>query len=102
MYFKSKCYDCLPKELFQHMWLILFLYLSSSSTTHVIASNLPHAKLKELHINQNVVKPEWITDSIKEGKLLPVHSYLLAVHKTNKDQGSLNKFVKQKSSSGTK
>jgi len=50
--------------------------------------------------NQNVVKPEWITDSIKKGQLLPVHPYLLAVHKANKNHNSISKFVNQISNTG--
>ena len=59
----------------------------------MIASNLPHAKLKELRPNQNIVQPQWITDSIEAGKLLPVHPYLLLVNKACKDQSFMNKFV---------
>ena len=72
----------------------------SSSTTHIIASNLAYAKIKGLKPNQIVVYPQWITDSIKEGKLLPVHSYLIAAHGMIKNQETLEKFMKPSSSKG--
>lgn len=53
------------------------MYYSRSKTTHVIASNLPHAKRKELRPDQKVVKPEWIVDSLKAKELLPHEDYLL-------------------------
>lgn len=48
----------------------------SSKTTHTVASNLPYSKIKNLK-NQIVVMPDWITDSIKAGKLLHHQNYLL-------------------------
>ncbi|VVC24976.1 Hypothetical protein CINCED_3A018327 [Cinara cedri] len=51
-------------------------------TTHVIASNLPTAKLKLLK-QYRIVKPEWISDSIKAGKLLNFKDYLLFIDKPN-------------------
>ena len=53
----------------------LYEYALSSSVTHVIATNLPTAKIKNLR--DVVCKPEWITDSVEAGKRLPVHDYLL-------------------------
>uniref|UniRef100_A0A8B9LS01 DNA repair protein REV1 n=1 Tax=Astyanax mexicanus TaxID=7994 RepID=A0A8B9LS01_ASTMX len=37
------------------------LYYSRSQTTHIIATNLPNSKIKELK-EEKVVRPEWITD----------------------------------------
>lgn len=51
-------------------------YHRPNITTHIIASNLPTAKLKLLK-QFKVVKPEWISDSLKEGKLLNYDGYLL-------------------------
>ncbi|KAG8201801.1 hypothetical protein JTE90_027284 [Oedothorax gibbosus] len=51
-------------------------YYITNKTTHVIASNLPHSKMKNLK-TQTVVTADWITDSIKAGKLLPHQDYLL-------------------------
>ncbi|XP_072383055.1 DNA repair protein Rev1 [Diabrotica undecimpunctata] len=47
-----------------------------SSTTHIIASNLPNVKIKHLGTTP-IVKPAWITDSIDFGKLLDYRRYLL-------------------------
>ncbi|KAF0307170.1 DNA repair protein REV1 [Amphibalanus amphitrite] len=46
------------------------------ATTHIIASNLPHAKLKQ-HQRKLVVRPEWITESLSAGRLLDYRQYLL-------------------------
>lgn len=64
------------------------MYYSRSKTTHVIASNLPHAKRKELRPDQKVVKPEWIVDSLKAKELLPYADYLLIPL----DNGSQNRI----------
>lgn len=56
-------------------------------TTHVIASNLPTAKLKLLK-QYKVVKPEWISNSLKERKLLNYRDYLLFIDKA--DQPKIN------------
>ncbi|XP_028656450.2 DNA repair protein REV1 [Erpetoichthys calabaricus] len=52
------------------------MYYSRSKTTHIIASNLPNSKIKELK-GEKVVRPEWITDSIKAGRLLSYLQYQL-------------------------
>lgn len=57
-------------------------YHRSDFTTHIIASNLPNAKLKLLK-QYKVVKPEWISDSLKEGKLLNYKDYLLFINQPN-------------------
>ncbi|GFT55735.1 DNA repair protein REV1 [Nephila pilipes] len=51
-------------------------YYSRSHTTHVIASNLPKSKMKDLK-TKVIVTANWVTDSIKEGKLLSYQKYLL-------------------------
>ncbi|GFY73330.1 DNA repair protein REV1, partial [Trichonephila inaurata madagascariensis] len=51
-------------------------YYSRSHTTHVIASNLPKSKMKDLK-TKIIVTADWITDSIKAGELLPYQKYLL-------------------------
>ncbi|XP_077393024.1 DNA repair protein REV1 isoform X2 [Festucalex cinctus] len=56
-------------------------YYSRSKTTHIIANNLPNSKIQELK-GEKVIKPGWITDSIKAGHLLPyLHYQLYAKHK---------------------
>lgn len=52
------------------------VYYSRSKTTHIIANNLPNSKIQELK-GQKVIRPQWITDSIKAGKLLPYMQYQL-------------------------
>lgn len=37
------------------------VYYSRSSTTHIIANNLPNSKVQALK-GQKVIRPEWITD----------------------------------------
>ncbi|XP_077583664.1 DNA repair protein REV1 [Stigmatopora nigra] len=56
-------------------------YYSRSKTTHIIANNLPNSKIQELR-GEKVIQPRWITDSVKEGRLLPyLHYQLYAKHK---------------------
>lgn len=52
------------------------VYYSRSKTTHIIANNLPNSKIQELK-GEKVIRPEWITDSVKAGQLLPYLKYQL-------------------------
>ncbi|XP_024142544.1 DNA repair protein REV1 isoform X1 [Oryzias melastigma] len=52
------------------------VYYSRSKTTHIIANNLPNCKIQDLK-GEKVIRPEWITDSIKAGQLLPHLKYQL-------------------------
>ncbi|XP_041856997.1 DNA repair protein REV1 isoform X1 [Melanotaenia boesemani] len=52
------------------------VYYSRSKTTHIIANNLPNCKIQELR-GEKVIRPEWIIDSIKAGRLLPYLQYQL-------------------------
>ncbi|XP_004704398.1 DNA repair protein REV1 isoform X1 [Echinops telfairi] len=52
------------------------VYYSRSKTTHIIATNLPNAKIKELK-GEKVIRPEWIVESIKAGRLLSCIPYQL-------------------------
>ncbi|XP_064643309.1 DNA repair protein REV1-like isoform X2 [Lineus longissimus] len=61
-------------------------YYSRTSVTHIIASNLPDSKIKDLK-DKKVVKPQWITDSIKAEKLLPYQSYVLYSGHSTKQRG---------------
>ncbi|CAH1257907.1 DNA repair protein REV1-like isoform X2 [Branchiostoma lanceolatum] len=63
------------------------VYPSRSHTTHVIASNLPDRKIKDIK-DKKVVQPQWITDSIKAGCLLSHVPYML--YRRDHAQGSLN------------
>ncbi|XP_006887857.1 PREDICTED: DNA repair protein REV1 isoform X2 [Elephantulus edwardii] len=64
------------------------VYYSRSKTTHIIATNLPNAKIKELK-GEKVIRPEWIVESIKAGKLLSYIPYQLYT-KQSSVQKSLN------------
>ncbi|XP_018557791.2 LOW QUALITY PROTEIN: DNA repair protein REV1 [Lates calcarifer] len=52
------------------------VYYSRSKTTHIIANNLPNSKIQELK-GEKVIRPEWITESVKAGRLLPYLQYQL-------------------------
>ncbi|XP_028447411.1 DNA repair protein REV1 isoform X2 [Perca flavescens] len=52
------------------------MYYSRSKTTHIIANNLPNSKIQELK-GEKIIRPEWIPDSIKAGRLLPYFQYQL-------------------------
>ncbi|KAM4561114.1 DNA repair protein REV1 isoform 2-T2 [Fundulus diaphanus] len=58
------------------------VYYSRSKTTHVIASNLPNCKIQELR-GEKVIRPEWITESIQAGRLLPYLKYQLYAKQKN-------------------
>lgn len=62
-------------------------YYSQKTTTHIIATNLPFSKIQQLK-NKKVIRPEWITDSIKAGKLLPESGYYL--YNLSRNQQTLN------------
>ncbi len=55
----------------------VYHHYESSRTTHIIASNLPDTKVKNLKGNEIICKPSWITDSLKAEKLLDFTNYLL-------------------------
>ncbi|XP_070607090.1 DNA repair protein REV1 isoform X2 [Erythrolamprus reginae] len=62
------------------------IYYSRSKTTHIIATNLPNAKIKELK-GEKVVRPDWIVDSIKAGRLLSYIPYQLYTKQTSIQKG---------------
>nr|XP_056717743.1 DNA repair protein REV1 isoform X2 [Euleptes europaea] len=62
------------------------VYYSRSKTTHIIATNLPNAKIKELK-GEKVVRPEWITESIKAGRLLSHIPYQLYTKQSSIQKG---------------
>lgn len=51
-------------------------YYSRSKTTHIIASNLPDTKVKNMN-TERIVNPKWITDSLRAGRVLDYTKYLL-------------------------
>ncbi|XP_047601017.1 DNA repair protein REV1 isoform X3 [Lutra lutra] len=62
------------------------VYYSRSKTTHIIATNLPNAKIKELK-GEKVIRPEWIMESIKAGRLLSCIPYQLYSKQSNMQKG---------------
>ncbi|XP_032053428.1 DNA repair protein REV1 isoform X2 [Aythya fuligula] len=70
------------------------VYYSRSKTTHIIATNLPNAKIKELK-GEKVVRPEWIMESIKAGRLLSHIPYQLYTKQSSVQKGlSFNSICK--------
>ncbi|CAN7986236.1 unnamed protein product [Ixodes hexagonus] len=63
-------------------------YYKRKPKSYMIATNLPLAKLKDLR--DYVVTPNWITDCVKAGKLLPVQDYLLHSPDLKKGQQQIN------------
>ncbi|KAF9188156.1 deoxycytidyl transferase [Haplosporangium sp. Z 11] len=49
-------------------------FLSKSQITHIIASNLTQAKMKEFR-NYKVARPAWIVESVRANRLLPWHKF---------------------------
>nr|XP_045003666.1 DNA repair protein REV1 isoform X3 [Jaculus jaculus] len=62
------------------------VYYSRSKTTHIIATNLPNAKIKELK-GEKVIRPEWIVESIKAGRLLSYIPYQLYTKQSSAQKG---------------
>ena len=60
----------------------VFHHYQNHRTTHIIASNLPDVKVRALKGDEKIVKPEWITASVKAGKLLDYSNYLLYTHQS--------------------
>lgn len=54
-----------------------------SHTKFIVASNLPDVKIRSASLTKNVVRPEWITDCLKENRLLDYTNYLLHTKKNS-------------------
>ncbi|XP_046857755.1 DNA repair protein REV1-like isoform X2 [Xenia sp. Carnegie-2017] len=65
-------------------------YYSKSKCTHIIATNLPDSKIKDLK-TEKVVHPNWIVESIRHGTLLPYRQFLLYGGKN--DAGTATTFI---------
>lgn len=73
-------------------------YLRPHTTTHLIASNLPYTKIVAYRKAQKplpLCKPEWITDSIKAGKVLDYRDYLLYSQCTKNQPAIFSHLTKQ-------
>ncbi|KAJ4444916.1 hypothetical protein ANN_06715 [Periplaneta americana] len=66
--------DMLKRIMMQHGGI--YHHYQTEKTTHIIASNLPNCKMKLIR-TLKIVKPDWIVDSVKEGRLLDYRQYLL-------------------------
>ncbi|KAI1810567.1 impB/mucB/samB family protein [Poronia punctata] len=64
----------LHRELVQHGAGFLQYLDSKTMATHIIASSLPPKKMVEFN-KYRIVKPAWVMDSIKAGRLLPWSEY---------------------------
>ncbi|KAI2618495.1 impB/mucB/samB family protein [Hypoxylon sp. NC1633] len=64
----------LHRDLVQHGAGFLQYLDSKTMATHIIASSLPPKKMVDFS-KYRMVKPAWVTDSIKAGKLLPWSDY---------------------------
>ncbi|KAF7721374.1 deoxycytidyl transferase [Apophysomyces ossiformis] len=72
-------------------------YLSKTTVTHIIASNLTNRKMHEFRAYK-VVKPTWITDSIKANKLLPWTQYrVIPKHQAQKELSFLKSMTEKDS-----
>ncbi|KAG8258420.1 deoxycytidyl transferase [Homalodisca vitripennis] len=75
-------------------------YFRNGKTTHIIATNLPDTKVKQLK-HMNVVKPDWIVESIAAGRLLDFRQYLLYSHQSKTQPKLMFKPVSEPSTSST-
>ncbi|KAK2985827.1 hypothetical protein RJ640_018693 [Escallonia rubra] len=76
-------------------------YFSRHSVTHIICSNLPNSKIKNLRSFSGglpVVKPTWVLDSVAANKLLRVPYQLDQVASENCNQAKLSAFFALKNS----
>ncbi|KAI1401073.1 impB/mucB/samB family protein [Hypoxylon fuscum] len=64
----------LHHDLVQHGAGFLQYLDSKTMATHIVASSLPPKKMVDFS-KYRIVKPAWVTDSIKAGKLLPWSDY---------------------------
>ncbi|XP_026280569.1 DNA repair protein REV1 [Frankliniella occidentalis] len=76
-------------------------YFSTQHTTHIIASNLPDVKIKQLkNLHINIVKPEWITACLNASLQVDFRPYLLYSHQS-KTQPSIRSFAGPAASTST-
>ncbi|KAI0013383.1 impB/mucB/samB family protein [Xylariaceae sp. FL0662B] len=64
----------LHRDLVQHGGGFLQYLDAKTMATHIIASSLPPKKMVDFN-KYRVVKPQWVTDSIQAGRLLPWSDY---------------------------
>eukprot|EP00850_Spirogloea_muscicola_P002658 SM000010S04296 [mRNA] locus=s10:703471:709607:- [translate_table: standard] len=78
-------------------------YYSRERVTHIVCANLPDGKLKEYRKMWSlppIVKPGWVTDSIKAGRLLRASDYQLErLAYDHPGQQNLSGFLKESTAS---
>ncbi|PJF17322.1 hypothetical protein PSACC_02828, partial [Paramicrosporidium saccamoebae] len=62
----------------------------ASPVTHMIATTPSDTEIGQLQLERLVVKPQWITDSIRDKRLLPVDEYQLCAQAHNKNPSTLS------------
>lgn len=73
-------------------------YINTQKTTHIIASNLPDVKIKQMKsLLINIVKPEWITACLKAKHQVDFRPYLLVSHQS-RTQPSIQTYAGPSSS----
>jgi nucleotidyltransferase/DNA polymerase involved in DNA repair len=82
------------KQIMQEHGGKFYHYYDSSAVTHVVASNLSKSRSRDLK-GKKVVKPEWIVESVKAGKLLNWMDYRLEhVHLASHTNLGVNPITK--------
>ncbi|KAL4443032.1 hypothetical protein ABPG77_008523 [Micractinium sp. CCAP 211/92] len=72
-------------------------YFARDVVTHIVCSNLPDAKVKEYEKARQppaIIRPEWVVDSIRAGRLLPTQDYALQQLRDAPGQRKLKAFQK--------
>ncbi|ORZ24424.1 hypothetical protein BCR42DRAFT_342701 [Absidia repens] len=73
-------------------------YLKKSKVTHIIATTLTNSKMEEFRAYK-VVTPNWITDSIQQGQLLPWTEYRVIQNQSAQRELSFGPQLTSKASS---
>lgn len=76
-------------------------YYRYQSTKFMIATNLSIARTKNLRPDDRIVKPEWITDSVKAKCLLPYEDYQLFANDQQQQHQNNNGLFRQTLSAPT-
>lgn len=89
---KSRSQMTLSRRVWRHGGFVLTMW-RRRAVTHVVCDNLAGGKI-EKEISQRgspsawrgvVVRPEWVEDSLKKGKMLPTREYRVIQEDTTKD-----------------
>ncbi len=98
---KSRSQMALSRRVWRHGGVVLTMW-RRRTVTHVVCDNLAASKIQQ-EISQRgsasawrgvVVRPEWVEDSLKKGKMLPTREYRVIQDNSIKDVRSF--FVAKK------